>query len=185
MCGPDLVCFSKHDSNWALKEPDIYSSNYPQKLTKANYPSYISPLPQNNTEVICHNNLIHWHVNSRWDNFPLDSFSTQCRMSTTSLALQHLVTWFLQTYPIQIFSTSVSKIWRTNSVKALTYAENSFCFFRKQCSVTHSKSCAPCLGFKGLYQRMGSLPFHLNLSLFPPGPEASLDPVSSVVFFSS
>ena len=83
-----------------------------------------------------------------------------------------------------LFHICLSKIWRTNSVKALTYAENSFCFFRKQCSVTHSKSCAPCLGFKGLYQRMGSLPFYLNLSLFPPGPEASLDPVSSLVFFS-
>ena len=50
-----------------------------------------------------------------------------------------------------------------------------FVFFRKQCLVTHSKSCAPCLGFKDLYQRMGSFPFHLNISLVPPGPEASLD----------
>ena len=43
-----------------------------------------------------------------------------------------------------------------NSVKALTSAENSFCLFRKQYVVTHSKSCAPCLGFKDLYQRMES-----------------------------
>ena len=28
---------------------------------------------------------------------------------------------------------------------------------------------------------MGSFPFHLNLSVLPPGPEASLDPVSSLV----
>ena len=47
-----------------------------------------------------------------------------------------------------------------------------FCFFRKQYLVTHSKSCAPCLGFKDLHQRMGSLPFHLNLSPLPPGPQA-------------
>ena len=40
----------------------------------------------------------------------------------------------------------------------------------------HSKSCAPCLGFKHLHQRMGSLPFHLNLSPLPPGPQAWLDP---------
>ena len=59
-----------------------------------------------------------------------------------------------------------------------------FCFFRKQYLVTHSKSCAPCLGFKDLHQRIGSLPFHLNFSLLPPVPEASLDPVSSLVLFS-
>ena len=51
-----------------------------------------------------------------------------------------------------------------------------FCFFRKQYLVTHSKSCAPCLGFKDLHQRMGSLPFHLNISPLPPGPQAWLDP---------
>ena len=59
-----------------------------------------------------------------------------------------------------------------------------FCFFRKQYLVTHSKSCAPCLGFKDLHQRMGSLPFQLNLSPLQPGPEPSLDPVSSLVSFS-
>ena len=46
------------------------------------------------------------------------------------------------------------------------------------------KICAPCLGFKDLYQRMGNLPFHINLYLLPPGPEASLDPMSSLVLFS-
>ena len=51
-----------------------------------------------------------------------------------------------------------------------------FCFFRKQYSVTYSRSCAPCLGFKDLHQRMGSLPFHLNISPLPPGPQAWLDP---------
>ena len=49
-------------------------------------------------------------------------------------------------------------------------------FLRKQYLVTPSKSCAPCLGFKDLHQRMGSLPFHLNLSPLPPGPQAWLDP---------
>ena len=42
--------------------------------------------------------------------------------------------------------------------------------------VTHSKSCAPCLGFKDLHQRMGNLPFHLNLSPLPPVPQVWLDP---------
>ena len=51
-----------------------------------------------------------------------------------------------------------------------------FVLLRKQYLVTHSKSCAPCLGFKDLHQRMGSLPFHLNLSPLPPGPQAWLDP---------
>ena len=58
------------------------------------------------------------------------------------------------------------------------------CFIRNQCLVTHSKSCAPCLGFKDLHQRMGSLAFQLNLSPLQPGPEPSLDPVSSLVSFS-
>jgi len=49
-------------------------------------------------------------------------------------------------------------------------------FFRKQYLVTHSKSCAPCLRFKHLHQRLGSLLFHLNLSPLPPGPQAWLDP---------
>ena len=57
-----------------------------------------------------------------------------------------------------------------------------FCFFRKQYLVTHSKSCAPCLGFKDLHQRMGSLPFHLNLSPLPPGPQAWLDPKDFCLF---
>ena len=51
-----------------------------------------------------------------------------------------------------------------------------FCIFRKQYLVIHSKSCAPCLGFKDLHQRLGSLSFHLNLSPLPPGPQAWLDP---------
>ena len=34
--------------------------------------------------------------------------------------------------------------------------KTAFIFFRKQYLVTHSKSCAPCLGFKDLYQRMES-----------------------------
>ena len=58
------------------------------------------------------------------------------------------------------------------------------CFIRNQCLVTHSKSCAPCLGFKDLHHRMGSLPIQLRLSLLQPGPEPSLDPVSSLVSFS-
>ena len=62
--------------------------------------------------------------------------------------------------------------------------KNSFLFFRKQCLVTHSISCAHCLGFKDMHQRMGSLSFHLNLSPLPPGPEASLDPLFSLVLFS-
>jgi len=44
-----------------------------------------------------------------------------------------------------------------------------FCIFRKQYLVIHSKSCAPCLGFKDLHQRMGSLPFHLNFHHFHQG----------------
>ena len=59
-----------------------------------------------------------------------------------------------------------------------------FVLLRKQYLVTHSKSCAPCLGFKDLHQRMGSLPFQLNLSPLQPGPEPSLAPVSSLVSFS-
>ena len=51
-----------------------------------------------------------------------------------------------------------------------------FCFLENNILVIHSKSCAPCLGFKDLHQRMGSLPFHLNLSPLPPGPQAWLDP---------
>ena len=51
-----------------------------------------------------------------------------------------------------------------------------FCFLENNILVIHSKSCAPCLGFKDLHQRMGSLLFHLNLSPLPPGPQASLDP---------
>ena len=56
-------------------------------------------------------------------------------------------------------------------------------FFRKQFLVTF-KSCAPCFGFKVLHQRMGSLPFQLNLSLLQPGPEPSFVPVSLLVSFS-
>ena len=52
-----------------------------------------------------------------------------------------------------------------------------FClFFWKRYLVTHSKSCSPCLGFKDLHHRMGSLPFHQNLLPLPPGPLAWLDP---------
>ena len=58
------------------------------------------------------------------------------------------------------------------------------CFFRKQCLVTHSKFCAPCLGFKDLYQKIGCLHFHLNLSPLQPGPEPSLDTVFSLILFS-
>ena len=95
---------------------------------------------------------------------------------------------FCRLSPIHIPSTSLSKIYRTNSGKVLTPSEYScvlFCFvFRKQCLVTHSKSFAPCLGFKDLHQRMGSLPFHLNLSPLPPGPQDWLDPLFSFVLFS-
>ena len=59
-----------------------------------------------------------------------------------------------------------------------------FVFFRKQFLVTHFKYCAPCLGFKDLHQRMGSLSFQQNLSPLQPGPEPPLDPVSSLVSFS-
>ena len=54
--------------------------------------------------------------------------------------------------------------------------KTGFVFFRKQYLVTHSKSCAPCLGFKDLHERMENLPFHLNLSPLLPGPLAWLDP---------
>ena len=57
-------------------------------------------------------------------------------------------------------------------------------FLEKKMFGNTFKICAPCLGFKDLYQRMGNLPFHINLYLLPPGPEASLDPMSSLVLFS-
>ena len=46
-----------------------------------------------------------------------------------------------------------------------------FIFSSKEFLVTHSKSCAPCLGFKVPHQKMGILPFHLNLSPLPGGPQ--------------
>ena len=73
---------------------------------------------------------------------------------------------------------------REQTQSKLSLLHKKMLFFRKQYLVTHSKSCAPCLGFKDLHQRMGSLPFQLNLSSLQPGPEPSLDPVSSLVLFS-
>ena len=90
---------------------------------------------------------------------------------------------FCRLSTIHFPSTSLSKIYRTNSVKVLTPADFFF-FLRKQCLVTHSISCAPRLGFQDLHQRMGSLPIHLNLSPLPPVTEASLDLLFSLVLFS-
>ena len=48
----------------------------------------------------------------------------------------------------------------------------------------YSKYFAPCLGFKDLHQRRGSLPSHPSLSPLQPGPEPSVDSVSLLVLFS-
>ena len=110
-------------------------------------------------------------------------------MSTTSLALQQLVTWYLQTQPtpdpfdIPQYNLENRLSRSSHSCRKQVFLFVSL-FFTKQCLVTHSKPCAPCLRFKHVHQRMGSLPFQLNLSLLQPGPEPSLDPVSSLVSFS-
>ena len=85
-------------------------------------------------------------------------------------------------HPQSLSNTSVKSREQTQS--KLSPAENSFVFFRKQCLVTYSKYLAPCLGFKDLHQRRGSLPSHPSLSPLQPGPEPSVDSVSLLVLFS-
>ena len=133
--------------------------------------------------------MIHWHVHARRDTF-------------SGFVFHLLQNVYLKPHPLAaghlVFADSAhSRSLRHPSVKSREQTQSKISLlqktvvcvcvcvcFRKQCLVTHSKSCAPCLRFKDLYQRMGSLPFHLNLSPLQPGPKPSLDPVSSLVLFS-
>ena len=151
-------------------------------MTKANHPS-ISSLPQNNIEVICWNNAIDWHVHSRrgiFSGFVFHLVQNVYHKPCLPAAV-HLV-FADSARPQSLSNPSVKSREQTQSKLSLL-KKTVFCFFRKQFLVTHSKSCAPCLGFKDLHQRMGSLPFHPSLSPLQPGPEPSVVSVSSLVLF--
>ena len=130
--------------------------------------------------------MIHWHVQSSRGTFNgfifhlvQNVYHKPCPPAAGHLVFAHSVC------PRYFSNTSVKFREQTQSKLSLLQ-KRVFCFFRKQYFVTHSKSCAwiQNLGFKDVHQRMGSLPFQLNLSPLQPGPEPSLDPVSSLVSFS-
>ena len=128
--------------------------------------------------------MINWHVHSRRDTFSgsvlhlvPDVYNKPCPPAASHLVFAD------SAHSRSLQHPSVKSREQTQSKLSLL-KKTVFCFFRKQFLVKHSKSCAPYLGFKDLHQRMGSLPFQLNLSLLQPGPEPSLDPVSSLVSFS-
>ena len=128
--------------------------------------------------------MIHWHVQSRRDMFSGSVFHLvpDVYHKPHTPAAGHLV-FADSAHSRSLRHPSVKSREQTQSKLSLL-KKTVFCFFRKQFLVTHSKSCAPCLGFKDLHQRMGSLPFQLSLSPLQPGPEPSLDPVCSLVSFS-
>ena len=140
-------------------------------------------LPQNTIEVICFIKGISWHVHSRRDTFSGFVFHLVQNVyhMPHPTASGHLV-----------FADSAQSTFLPHpSVKSIEQTQSKFLllqifffFFRKQCLVTHSISCAPRLGFQDLHQRMGSLPFHLNLSPLPPVTGASLDLLFLLVLFS-
>ena len=129
--------------------------------------------------------MIHWHVHARRDTFSEFIFHLVQNVyhKPRPPAAGHLV-FAVSARPQSLLNPSVKSREQTQSKLSLPQKTVFFFFFRKQCLVTHSKSCAPCLGFKDLHQRMGSLPFHLNLSPLQPGPEPSVVSVSSLVLFS-
>ena len=154
-------------------------------MTNANHTSCFSCLPQNTIEVICCNKGINWHAHSRMG-FSFSGFIFHPGLNIYYMppppAAGQLV-FADSAHSNFLPRTSVKSRAQTQSKLSLL-DKTVLCFFRKQCLVTHSISCAPCLGFKELHQRMGSLACHRNLSPLPPGPEASLDPLFSLVFFS-
>ena len=143
-----------------------------------------SSLGRNTTEVTCCNKGICWHVHSRMDTFSgfvLHLLQTVYHMPHPPAA-GHL---FFSDSAHSCFlpHPSVKSRAQTQSKLSLLH-KTIFCDFRKQCLVTHSISFIPCPGFKEPPERMGSLLFHLNFSPLPLGPEASLDPLFSLVLFS-
>ena len=130
--------------------------------------------------------MIHWHAHSRRDTFSGFVFHLVQNVYQKSHppAAGHLV--FADSARPRSFSNTSVKF-KEQTQSKISFTQKSFFFlffFRKQGLVTHSKSCAPCLRFKDLQQRMGNLPFLLNLSPLQPGQEPSVDSVSSLVLFS-
>ena len=128
---------------------------------------------------------MHWHVHSRRDTF----FSGFVFHLTQNIyhkpgppAVGHLI-FADSAHSRSLPHPSVKSREQTQS-NSHSCRKQFFVLLRKQYLVTHSKSCAPCLGFKDLHQRLGSLPFQQNISPLHPGPKLSLDPVSSLVSFS-
>ena len=126
--------------------------------------------------------MIHWHEYARKDTFSgfvlhlvQNVYHKPCPPAAGHLVFADLAHSRSLPHP------SVKSGEQTQSKPSLM---QKTAFLEKKMFGNTFKICAPCLGFKDLYQRMGNFHFHLNLSLLPPGPEASLDPVSSLVLFS-
>ena len=133
-------------------------------MTNANHTSCFSRLLQNTIEVICCKKGISWHAHSRRGSF--SGFIFHLVQNVYHMppppAAGHLV-FADSAHSNFLPRTSVKSRAQTQSKLSLL-DKTVLCFFRKQCLVTHSISCVPCLGFKELHQRMGSLACHRKLT---------------------